>query len=116
MLSITPLAITNIIKEGENEGCSSDQRTEATGERRQALVSSLQQLYDYEGLLNPPLPAIPLANQATLKAMMFLSGISGGNEYFDGMRLNDIPVNCGESSRFHCAVSAFISCCLDPIL
>ncbi|XP_016576134.1 mediator of RNA polymerase II transcription subunit 33A isoform X1 [Capsicum annuum] len=108
LLSITPLAITNIIKEGENEGCSSDQRTEATGERRQALVSSLQQLYDYEGLLNPPLPAIPLANQATLKAMMFLSGISGGNEYFDGMRLNDIPVNCA-GNLWHLIVEACIA-------
>lgn len=100
MLSITPLAITNIIKEEENASSTSDQRTEATGKHRQALVSSLQQLHDYEGLLTPPLPAIPLANQAALKAMMFLSGISEGSEYFDGLRLNDMPVNCGESSRF----------------
>ncbi|CAN4101936.1 unnamed protein product [Withania somnifera] len=77
LLSITPLAITNIIKEEENDSSSSDQKTESTGNRRQALISSLQQLHDYEGLLAPPLPAIPLANQAALKAMMFLSGLTG---------------------------------------
>lgn len=118
-MSITPLAIINIIKEEENGSSTSDQRTESKGERRQALVSSLQQLHDYEGLLTPPLPAIPLANQAALKAMMFLSGLSGGSEYFDGMRLNDVPVNCGESSRFQkrsVLCQPCIICCLDSIL
>ncbi|XP_049408909.1 mediator of RNA polymerase II transcription subunit 33A-like isoform X2 [Solanum stenotomum] len=108
LLSITPLAITNIIKEEENDSCTSDQRTESTGKHRQALVSSLQQLHDYEGLLTPPLPAIPLANQAALKAMMFLSGLSGGSEYFDGMRLNDMPVNCA-GSLWHLIVEACIA-------
>ncbi|XP_015168015.1 mediator of RNA polymerase II transcription subunit 33A-like isoform X1 [Solanum tuberosum] len=108
LLSITPLAITNIIKEEENDSSTSDQRTESTGKHRQALVSSLQQLHDYEGLLTPPLPAIPLANQAALKAMMFLSGLSGGSEYFDGMRLNDMPVNCA-GSLWHLIVEACIA-------
>ncbi|XP_049348384.1 mediator of RNA polymerase II transcription subunit 33A-like isoform X2 [Solanum verrucosum] len=108
LLSITPLAITNIIKEEENDSCTSDQRTESTGKHRQALVSSLQQLHDYEGLLTPPLPAIPLANQAALKAMMFLSGLSGGSEYFDGMRLNDMPANCA-GSLWHLIVEACIA-------
>ncbi|XP_069155121.1 mediator of RNA polymerase II transcription subunit 33A-like isoform X2 [Solanum lycopersicum] len=108
LLSITPLAITNIIKEEENASSTSDQRTEATGKHRQALVSSLQQLHDYEGLLTPPLPAIPLANQAALKAMMFLSGISEGSEYFDGLRLNDMPVNCA-GSLWHLIVEACIA-------
>ncbi|XP_059298023.1 mediator of RNA polymerase II transcription subunit 33A-like isoform X2 [Lycium ferocissimum] len=108
LLSITTLAITNIIKEEENDSSSRDQRTESTGKRRQALVSSLQQLHDYEGLLTPPLPAIPLANQAALKAMMFLSGLSGGSEYFDGMRLNDIPVNCA-GNLWHLIVEACIA-------
>ncbi|KAK4363605.1 hypothetical protein RND71_018846 [Anisodus tanguticus] len=108
LLSITPLAIASIIKEEENDSSSSDQRTESTGKHRQSLVSSLQQLHDYEGLLTPPLPAIPLANQAALKAMMFLSGLSGGSEYFDGMRLNDMPVNCA-GNLWHLIVEACIA-------
>ncbi|CAN4113657.1 unnamed protein product [Withania somnifera] len=92
----------------ENDSSSSDQRTESAGNRRQALVSSLQQLHDYEGLLAPPLPAIPLANQAALKAMMFLSGLSGGSDYVDGMRLNDMPVNCA-GNLWHLIVEACIA-------
>ena len=90
----------NLLEEEEMNCSSSNQRKESSSKCHQDLVFSLQQLGDFEGLLTPPLPAIPLANQAALKAMMFLSGLSGGSEYFDGMRLNDMPVNCGESSRF----------------
>ncbi|XP_009617798.1 mediator of RNA polymerase II transcription subunit 33A-like [Nicotiana tomentosiformis] len=108
LLSITPLAITNIIEEEENDSTSSDQRKESTEKRCQALVSSLQQLHDYEGLLTPPLPAIPLANQAAVKAMMFLSGLSMGSEYFDGMKLSDMPVNCA-GNLWHLIVEACIA-------
>lgn len=109
LLSITPLAIVNIIEEEENflmddiEHCSADLKKckKVSGELRNDLVSSVQQLGDYEGLLTPPGSVSSVANQAATKAMMFLSGISVGSGYLDGITLCDKPVNCGE----------FLKCC-----
>ncbi|PSR94800.1 Mediator of RNA polymerase II transcription subunit 33A like [Actinidia chinensis var. chinensis] len=116
LLSITPLAILNIIEEEEislvNEAeCSlTSQRKEkhVSENLRRDLVSSLQQLDDYEGLLTAPLPVIPVANQAAAKAMMFLSGVAVGNGYLDGVSLNDMPVNCSGNMR-HLIVEACIA-------
>ena len=113
LLSITPLAILNIIEEEEislvNEAeCSlTSQRKEkhVSENLRRDLVSSLQQLDDYEGLLTAPLPVIPVANQAAAKAMMFLSGVAVGNGYLDGVSLNDMPVNCCE---YQLSFTAFV--------
>lgn len=104
LLSVTPLVILNIIEEEETalineaEVRVNSQRKEnhVSGRRRRDLVSSLQQLDDYEGLLTPPLPVIPVANQAAAKAMMFLSGIAVGSGYLDGASFNDMPGNCSE--------------------
>lgn len=102
LLSVTTLAIFSIIEEEEialskEVECSATSlRTEkyVSGKRRRDLVSSLQQLGDYEDLLPPPLPLISVANQAAAKAMMFLSGLTVGNGgYLDGLSLNDMPVN-----------------------
>lgn len=99
-MSITPLAIANLIEEEERNCSSTNQTKESSRKRHQDLLSSLQQLVDYEGLLTPPLPAAPLANQAAAKAMIFLSGLRVGSGYFEGMSLNDMPVNCGELSLY----------------
>lgn len=95
LLSITPLAIVNIIEEEEKELNLANQGKESVGERRQDLVSSLKQLDDYEGLLTPPLQVASVANQAAAKATMFLSGLTIPSGYFDGMSMNDMPMNCG---------------------
>ncbi|KAE9463899.1 hypothetical protein C3L33_04085, partial [Rhododendron williamsianum] len=92
LLSVTPLVILNIIEEEEtaliNEAevrvTSQRKENHVSGRRRRDLVSSLQQLDDYESLLTPPLPVIPVANQAAAKAMMFLSGVVVGSGYLDG--------------------------------
>lgn len=104
LLSIAILAVVNIIEEDENEfnsepeKCSVSQikNIEQAGKRRQDLISSLQRLDDFEGLLTAPPPVSSLANQAAAKAMMFLSGMSVGSGHLSGMSLNDIPLNCCE--------------------
>ncbi|KAA8543204.1 hypothetical protein F0562_021301 [Nyssa sinensis] len=78
------------------------------GKRRRDLVSSLQQLDDFEGLLTPPLPVSSVANQAAAKAMIFLSGIAVGSGYLDCISLNDMPVNCSGNMR-HLIVEACIA-------
>lgn len=95
LLSITPLAIVNIIEEEERESNLANQGKESVGERRQDLVSSLKQLDDYEGLLTPPLQVTTFTNQAAAKAMLCLSGLTVPSGYFEGMSVNDMPVNCG---------------------
>ncbi|MCD9643169.1 hypothetical protein HAX54_030388 [Datura stramonium] len=107
LLSITPVAIVNLLEEEEMNSSSTYQRKESS-KLHQDLVLSLQQLDDYEGLLTPPLPASPLANLAAAKAMMFLSGLSVGSGYFEGMSLNDMPVNCTGNLR-HLIVEACIA-------
>ncbi|KAF5947935.1 hypothetical protein HYC85_013892 [Camellia sinensis] len=116
LLSITILAILNIIEEEETalikeaECGATSQRKEkhVSGKRRRDLISSLQQLNDFESLLTPPLPVISVANQAAAKAMMFLSGITVGSGYLDGVSLNDMPVNCSGNMR-HLIVEACIA-------
>ncbi|CAK9151038.1 unnamed protein product [Ilex paraguariensis] len=119
LLSITTLAIVNIIEEEENAlndeaECSPMTPTsqikekQVSRKRRKDLISSLQQLDDYEGLLTPPLPVSSVANQAAAKAMMFLSGLAVGNGYLDDVSLNDMPVNCTGNMR-HLIVEACIA-------
>ncbi|XP_042012940.1 mediator of RNA polymerase II transcription subunit 33B-like [Salvia splendens] len=116
LLSIAILAVVNIIEEDENElngeaeQCAVSQRKniEQVGKRRQDLISSLQRLDDFEGLLTAPPPVSSLANQAAAKAMFFLSGMSVGSGQLSGMSLNDIPLNCSGNLR-HLIVEACIA-------
>ncbi|GFP97858.1 mediator of RNA polymerase ii transcription subunit 33a [Phtheirospermum japonicum] len=116
LLSIATLAVVNIVEEeemilsGEAEQSPICQRksTESVGKRREDLVSSLQRLDDFEGLLTPPPLVSSLANQAAAKAMMFLSGISIGSGHLSGMSLNDMPVNCSGNLQ-HLIVEACIA-------
>lgn len=103
LLSIAILAVVNIIEEeielnseAEQSSISQRKNIEQMGKRRQDLISSLQRLDDFEGLLTAPPPVSSLANQAAAKAMMFLSGMSVGSGHLSGMSLNDIPLNCCE--------------------
>lgn len=101
LLSITILAIVNIIEEdqnpmGEAERSSASHRKEkqTLGKRTKDLVFSLQLLGDYEGLLTPPQTLASVANQAAAKAIMFISGLSVGSGYLDSVSMNDMPMNC----------------------
>ncbi|PIN18180.1 hypothetical protein CDL12_09148 [Handroanthus impetiginosus] len=116
LLSITTLAVVNIVEEegvklsSETEQFCTGKRNciESVGRRREDLVSSLQRLDDFEGLLTPPPAVTPLANQAAAKAMVFLSGLSVGSGHLDGMSLNDMPLNCSGNLR-HLIVEACVA-------
>ncbi|CAH9132697.1 unnamed protein product [Cuscuta epithymum] len=108
LLSITTLAIVNIIEEEERELVCANQGKESLGKRHQGLVSSLKQLDDYEALLTPPLHVAKVANQAAAKAIMLLSGLTVSSGCFDGMSLNDMPSNHAGNLR-HLVVEACIA-------
>ncbi|KAF3436334.1 hypothetical protein FNV43_RR23426 [Rhamnella rubrinervis] len=116
LLSITIRAITNIIEEEEceileeTEHGSTNQRTEkqALGLSRKDLITSLQLLGDYDGLLTPPQHVSSAANQAAAKAMLFISGLTVSNGYFDSVSVSDMPVNCSGNMR-HLIVEACIA-------
>ena len=102
LLSITTLAVANIIEEEECElldesECSpANQRIEkqVMGKRRKELVTSLQLLGDYEGLLTPPQSVILVANQAAAKAIMVISNLPVSNGYYECVSVTDKPMNC----------------------
>ncbi|KAL8260330.1 hypothetical protein R6Q59_028283 [Mikania micrantha] len=116
LLCITTLATVNIVDEEEsalieeNEHGKMHMRSETKvfGNCRKSLVSSLQQLGDFEGLLTPPSYVTSLANQAAAKAMFFFSGLGVGSGYLDGVSLNDMPITCSGDLR-HLIVEACIA-------
>ncbi|KAF9607714.1 hypothetical protein IFM89_038598 [Coptis chinensis] len=116
LLSITILVIADIIEEeeaslmDEAENNLTDQwcDKQVVGRCRKDLVSSLQILGDYEGLLSPPQLITSVANQAAAKAMMFVSGVTVGSGYFDSISMSDLPMNCSGNLR-HLIVEACIA-------
>lgn len=116
LLSITTLAVTIITEEEEGElkeedECSpskSRDEKQSSGKCRKGLITSLQMLGEYESLLTPPQSVIAVANQAAAKAVMFISGVAVGNEYYDCVSINDTPINCSGNMR-HLIVEACIS-------
>ncbi|KAI4301291.1 hypothetical protein L6164_034583 [Bauhinia variegata] len=116
LLCITTLAVTGIIEEEEGElmeeaECSpTNQRKDkqAMGKRRGELVTSLQLLGDYAGLLTPPQSVSLAANQAAAKAILFVSGHAVGNGYLECLSVNDLPVNCS-GNLWHLIVEACIA-------
>ncbi|MQL96346.1 hypothetical protein Taro_029008, partial [Colocasia esculenta] len=115
LLSVTTLAVADIIEEETNvseeteNGISSPWKEKFTsGERRRALVSSLQVLGDYEALLTPPQCAISVSNQAAAKAMLFVSGLTVASGYFESISMNEKMVNCSGNMR-HLIVEACIA-------
>ncbi|XVF21819.1 hypothetical protein REPUB_Repub12eG0122700 [Reevesia pubescens] len=116
LLSITPLVVANIVQEEESElidesdCCPTNQTKEkqAPGRCRKDLISSLQMLSDYEALLTPPQSVRSVANQAAAKAIMFISGLTVGNGYYECMSVNDMPMNCSGNMR-HLIVEACIA-------
>ncbi|XP_077232002.1 mediator of RNA polymerase II transcription subunit 33A-like isoform X2 [Tasmannia lanceolata] len=116
LLSITTLSIADIIEEEkvtmidetQNKGSNQWKDKLEAGEKHKDLVSCLQILGDYGGLLTPPQSIVSLANQAAAKAMMFVSGLNIGNGYFECISMNDLPLNCSGNLR-HLIVEACIA-------
>lgn len=102
LLSITTLSISDIIEEEEvsliNEpDYTNPWKEKATGgQRRRDLVSSLQVLGDYESLLVPPVSVISAANLAAAKAIMFVSGRTGGSGILESTNMLDKTISCGK--------------------
>ncbi|KAK1318763.1 Mediator of RNA polymerase II transcription subunit 33A [Acorus calamus] len=116
LLSITTLSIADIIEE-EEAAQIDESRSNITGQwkekslpvkRRNDLVSSLQVLGNFEGLLAPPQPIISVANQAAAKAMMFVSGVTVGSGSFESINVSDMKMNCSGNLR-HLIVEACIA-------
>lgn len=115
LLSVTTLAIASIIEEEEStveqtDAVVSYQRKErhSQGKRRKDLISSLQQLGDYEGLITPPQSVCSVANQAAAKAMMYISGLTAGNGFYECISMNEMAMNCSGNMR-HLIVEACIA-------
>lgn len=114
LLSVTPLAVANIIEEEESQwidqsaSSPSNQWKEKKGKCREGLVNSLQQLGDYESLLTPPLSVQSVANQAAAKAAMFISGITNGSGSYENTSMNESASGCSGNMR-HLVVEACIS-------
>ncbi|GFY85183.1 REF4-related 1 [Actinidia rufa] len=116
LLTISTLVVADLIEEEESAPTDEMECTdsihgkekEVLGTRRGDLVSSLQSLGDYKGLLAPPHSVISAANQAAAKAMMFISGINVGTAYFECVSMKDMPLNCS-GNMHHLIVEACIA-------
>ncbi|GAV78727.1 hypothetical protein CFOL_v3_22192 [Cephalotus follicularis] len=116
LLSISTLAVAEIIEKEESEltdeteHSPTSQRNEkqTTEKCRKGLIISLQLLGDYEALLTAPQPVSSAVNQAAAKAIMFISGLTVGNGYYECMSMNDMPINCSGNMR-HLIVEACIA-------
>lgn len=102
LLSITTLTVANFIEEEESElidetehiPTNQSKEKQVQGKRRKDLVTSLQLLGDYEGLLTAPQAVSLIANQAAAKAIMFISGLPVSSGYYECVSINDMPMNC----------------------
>ncbi|XP_043711715.1 mediator of RNA polymerase II transcription subunit 33A-like [Telopea speciosissima] len=116
LLCITTLVVVALIEEeelalideAEHSPTNQWKEKQVGGKRRKDLISSLQILGDYEGLLTPPQSVIFVANQAAAKAMMFVSGLTVGSGYFECINMSDMPMNCSGNLR-HLIVEACIA-------
>lgn len=110
LLSITPLAIANIIKEKvSTESANLCELIENSAARRSDLVSSLQALGNYESLLVPPPLVVSAANQAASKAIMFISGCNVTNRYMDVVNLHERGINCCKSCFKHIIILLYFA-------
>ncbi|KAM7257199.1 hypothetical protein ACFE04_012940 [Oxalis oulophora] len=108
LLSITVLAIAEIIKEEETsfpvKSVTNQKEKRAMGKCREGLITSMQLLGDFESLLIPPEPVRLAANQAAARAIMFDSA----NGYYEGMGVDDMQMNSSGNMR-HLIVEACIA-------
>uniref|UniRef100_A0A2P2K0V4 Mediator of RNA polymerase II transcription subunit 33A n=1 Tax=Rhizophora mucronata TaxID=61149 RepID=A0A2P2K0V4_RHIMU len=122
LLTIVPLSIANIL---EDDACSSSLRGDATTHymdityeqhvggkgqtsRKLGLISSLQVLGQFSGLLCPPELIIDAANIAAVKAACFICSTKNGKDGLVCGNYGDISVDAGGNMR-HLIVEACIS-------
>ncbi|KAH9309638.1 hypothetical protein KI387_037549, partial [Taxus chinensis] len=117
LLSITPVAAAMIIEEEERTFQSAgnsetlnehDKERKGLGIKSAALVSSLEILGQFDGLLAPPQSVVSAANQAFAKAAGFVSSLNGGIASFDVLSSNDNSIKTG-GSMWHLIVEACIA-------
>lgn len=102
LLSVTPLVVAGLIEEDESAQVDKKEHSfvshwrkqKVTGKSRNDLVSSLQMLGNFIGLLAPPRSAVSAANRAAAKAMFFISGTKVESAYLDYISTNDISIDC----------------------
>ncbi|XP_048226155.1 mediator of RNA polymerase II transcription subunit 33A [Ricinus communis] len=124
LLTIVPLAIANIL-EDETKSCSSalqgagtsghmetrfQCQVEGNGQisRKHGLISALQVLGDFSGLLCPPASVVGAANAAAIKAASFISNSKNAKSGLGGGNHIDASVNAGGNMR-HLIVEACIA-------
>ncbi|XP_038991714.1 mediator of RNA polymerase II transcription subunit 33A-like isoform X2 [Hibiscus syriacus] len=118
LLSIIILVVADLIEEDEGAPTNEKEYGSTTTnhwkemkfsrKRRDDLVSSLQVLGDYQGLLAPPKSVVSAANQAAARAMLFVSRINVGSAYFECVNIKDMPISCSGNMR-HLIVEACIA-------
>ncbi|KAG2620182.1 mediator of RNA polymerase II transcription subunit 33A-like isoform X4 [Panicum virgatum] len=101
LLAIIPLSIATIVKE-EADKLDGGMVSAIKGE----LVSSLQILVQFSGLLSPPPATVHFANTAARKAAV-LSDLKSGNENFYGYSKYNSPIKAG--NMLHLIVEACIA-------
>jgi len=103
LLAIIPLSIATIVKE-EADKLDGGMVSAIKGE----LVSSLQILVQFSGLLSPPPATVHFANTAARKAAVVLSDLKSGNENFYGYSKDNSPIKA-VGNMLHLIVEACIA-------
>ncbi|XP_068668880.1 mediator of RNA polymerase II transcription subunit 33A-like [Aristolochia californica] len=100
LLSITPLTIARVVEEDDN-----DLEYDA---KRRGLISSLQVLGQFSGLLLPPASVVIAANNAALKAASFVSNSKSGGDGLGGVSHSNSSVKTAGTMQ-HLIVEACIA-------
>lgn len=106
-LCIVPLVVANLIEEGDNEFVMEKLRDD--------LITSLQVLGEFPGLLAPPQCVVSAANKAATKAIMFLSGGNVGKSCSDVINMKDMPINCCKSAKFYSVNFSYLFLFVDVV-
>ncbi|KAJ0975421.1 hypothetical protein J5N97_017386 [Dioscorea zingiberensis] len=122
LLSIVPLAIAHVVKDDGaapslEQNCmlgisknGYDQGSDGNkfSSKRHGLISALQVLGQFSGLLSPPPSVVIAANNAASKAHVFISSLKKGNGSRSGVVQNGPPVKA-VGSMLHLIVEACIA-------
>uniref|UniRef100_A0A7N0V9N6 Mediator of RNA polymerase II transcription subunit 33A n=2 Tax=Kalanchoe fedtschenkoi TaxID=63787 RepID=A0A7N0V9N6_KALFE len=110
LLSIVPLTIAKVINDEAEIDLSSLQNNSNSNlsSKQQGLVSSLQNIGQFTGLLCPPPSVVGAANNAAAKAANFVSGSKNVNMGMRGSGHNDMNLKAGGNLR-HLIVEACIA-------
>lgn len=123
LLSITPLAILRVVDDREMPSFSAREGNGVSniqfnhehgmdgcgqGTKENGLISSLQALGQFSGLLSPPTSVVASANSAAAKAATFISSFKNGNDGFSA-RGRTVPHAKSVGSMLHLIVEACIA-------